>query len=181
MPPGSQELNTSFGETAQEGTTVIDQSATTTGASARTGSDEEGAALDRRREALQVRTSEATAAAAQVVALDAQIAANTATLRDHETALKDALSRVTLLKEEIKASVKEHDTLRSARKEARRRAAAATQRANTAEVKYNRAVLADMVRQRKDDDLAAHPEQNNLEHNAAHPPRTSATTTQPRS
>jgi hypothetical protein len=84
------------------------------------------------------------------------------------------------MKKKVKASVKKQDKLRSARKDARRRAEAATQRANTAEVKYDRAVLADMVRQGKDDDLAAHPEQNNLEHNAAHPPRKSATTTRPR-
>jgi hypothetical protein len=160
---------------------VIDRSATATGASARIGSDGEGSALDRRREALQAGTSEATAAVAQVVALDAQLATNAATLRDREAALKDALSRVTLLKKKVKASVKEHDTLRSARKDARRRAAAATRRANTAEVKYDRAVLADMERQGKDDDLAAHPDQNNLEHNAAHPPRKNATTTRARS
>jgi len=160
---------------------VIDRSATTTGASTRTGSDEEGSALDRRREALQTRTSEATAAAAQVVALDARLATNASTLRDREAALKDALSRVALLKKKVKAAGKEHDTLRSARKDARRRAVAATRRANTTEVKYDRAVLAEMVRQGKDDDLAAHPEQNTLEHNAAHPPRKSATTARPRS
>jgi hypothetical protein len=159
---------------------VIDRSAAATGASGPTGSDEEGSALDRRREALRARTSETTAAAAQVVALDAQIATNTSELHDPEAALADALSRVTHMKKKVKASVKKQNKLRSARKDARRRAEAATQRANTAEVKFDRAVLADMVRQGKDDDLAAHPEQNNLEHNAAHPPRKSATTTRPR-
>ena len=182
VPPANQEPERiARRDLTQEGTTVIDRSATSTDAAARIGSDEEGSALERRREALQARTSDATATVAEVVALDAQLATNASTLRDREAALKDALSRVAVLKKKVKASVKEQDTLRGARKDARRRAAAATQRANTAEVKYDRAVLADMVRREKDDDLAAHPDQNAPERNAAYAPRKSATTTRPRS
>ena len=74
----------------------------------------------------------------------------------------------------------ERDQLRAARKNAGRRAAKATRRAASAEVKYDRAVLAAMVRREKAHDLSAHPDDHTTGMNGGGP-RQSATTTRPRS
>ena len=60
------------------------------------------------------------------------------------------------LKKAIKATGKQKDQLESARKDARRAAAQAQQRAAAAEAKYDRAVLAEIVRREKDHDLSLH-------------------------
>jgi hypothetical protein len=113
-------------------------------------------ALDRRREKLQVNRAAAQAAIDAVADLDARLDNNSSLTRESEAALQAALDQVAALKKTIKATVKQKDQLESARKDARRAAARAQQRAVAAEAKYDRAVLAEIVRREKDHDLSVH-------------------------
>src|SRR5690349_1731461 len=112
--------------------------------------------LDRRREKLQASQATAADAHSDVRRLDQQLESNDDNRREQETALQAALDRAAVLKKAIKASTKEAAKLRAARKEAGERAATAQQRVSAAEAKYDRAVLADMVRREKENDLLAH-------------------------
>jgi hypothetical protein len=141
---------------------VTDRSATSGSAgSSRSDSADGVSTLDRRREKMQARKGAGEATAADVVSVDDQLAANASQRREHEAALQAALDAVAVLKKSIKASTKERNKLRSARKGARRVAAKAQQRTDTAEAKYDRAVLADMLRREKDNDLSEHTDENN--------------------
>jgi hypothetical protein len=68
----------------------------------------------------------------------------------------------------------------AARKDARRNAAKAAERAATAEAEYDHAVLADMVRREKVNDLSAHSDGTAGGMNGDDPQQ-STTTTRPRS
>lgn len=149
------------------------------------GVDAEASALGRRRERLQAARSTASAAASVVTGLDSMLVANAGQRRHHEAGLQAARDHVAALKVTINATAKQHDKLRSARKDAGRAAVSAAQRAVIAERKYDRAVLADMVRREKDTDLRAHPDHS--EHRAhgaavthADDPHHAPTTTRPR-
>jgi chromosome segregation ATPase len=114
---------------------------------------------------MQARQRAARARADAVRSLDQGLHTNTERYAAQEKALAAALDTATTLKKAMKASAKDRDSLRAARREARRAAAKADQRAATAEARYDRAVLADLVRREKDHDLSAHP----VEPPAAHP------------
>jgi hypothetical protein len=118
--------------------------------------DSEQSALGRRREKLHVTRTAAELATRRVAELDKQLDTNSAAQRENEAALQRALDRVATLKKSIKASRRGSGKLHTARRDARRVAARAQQRAATAEAKYDRAVLAEMVRREKDDDLSRH-------------------------
>lgn len=116
------------------------------------------ATLDRRRNALQAARSAAEATGAKVVSLDEALDSNAMRRSEYEANLQVALDRVAGLKKSIKASNQERSKLRTARKAARQADAKARQRADTSEAKYDRAVLADMLRREKDRDLSVHAE-----------------------
>jgi hypothetical protein len=116
----------------------------------------ERSVLDRRRNKLQVAKAYAASAVSDLRRLDEQFASNDDQRREQEAALQAAQDRVALLKKAIKASVKEAGKLRAAREDVGKRAAEAQQRVTAAEARYDRAVLADMVRREKENDLAAH-------------------------
>ena len=67
------------------------------------------------------------------------------------------------------------------RKGARRAAAKAAHRADPAEAKYDRAVLADMLRRQKAADMLLHTDENTVSVTDPGDPRESGTTTRPRS
>lgn len=113
-------------------------------------------ALDRRRRTLQRARGAGDAATAAVAELDRQIDANATQGRSHEAALEAALIQVTALKKAIKASAREAVRLRAARKVARERALKAQQRSAAAERRYDDAMLTELVRRAKAEDLAAH-------------------------
>ena len=135
--------------------------------------------LRRRRKRLQAAQRDAAATAAAIVELDSALASNAGQRRNYEAGLRDARDHVAALKTTIKATKKEHDKLRAARKDARRNAAKAAQRAATADAKYDRAVLADMVRREKVIDLSTHSDGTAGE--MSDDPQQSSTTTRPRS
>lgn len=118
--------------------------------------DAQVSTLDRRREKLQGTRAAAESAIGRIAALDELLETNSTRQREHEAGLQAALDRVATLKKAIKAATKRDSKLLTARKDARRLATRAQQRAATAETKYDRAVLADMVRREKDDDLSRH-------------------------
>jgi hypothetical protein len=112
--------------------------------------------LDRRRQKMQATRTAAQDAGAAVDELDTRLDTNSSETREHEAALHTALDRVAALKKAIKAAGKQNSRLASSRKDARRAAARAQQRAAGAEARYDRAVLADMLRREKDRDLSVH-------------------------
>lgn len=112
--------------------------------------------LDRRREKLQSTTAAADAADAAVAKIDRRLDAAAGKRRDQEAALQATLDRVAELKKAVKSSVRESGKVRTSRKGALQAAVKARQRAATAETKYDRAVLADMLRREKEQDLSAH-------------------------
>jgi chromosome segregation ATPase len=116
----------------------------------------ERSALDRRREKLQANKTAARAAIDAIADLDARLDHNSSQTREYEAALQAAVDQVAALKKAIKAAGKQQVQLDSARKDAQRAAAQAQQRAAAAEAKYDRAVLAEIVRREKDHDLSLH-------------------------
>jgi hypothetical protein len=114
--------------------------------------------LDYRRETLRTRAARSAASKAKVTSLDEQLEMNSAARREHEANLQAALDTVAGLKKAIKKADKQRAKLRAARKNARRADAKARQRASTAEAKYDRALLADLVRREKDRDMSQHTE-----------------------
>jgi chromosome segregation ATPase len=140
--------------------------------------------LRRRRKRLQAAQADAAATAAAIVELDSELASNAGQRRNYEAGLRDARDHVAALKTTIKATNRERDKLRAARKDARRNAAKAARRAANADAKYDRAVLADMVRREKVTDLSTHSDAAAGEMNGEDPsddPQQSSTTTRPRS
>ena len=112
--------------------------------------------LDRRRDTWQTAQRAATAADTELSTLAERLAANTRQRGEYDTALRAAMKHQAELKTAIKAAAKEHDRLRDARKQAGRTAAKAQRDAKAAESKYDKTLLADMLRQQKRTDLAAH-------------------------
>ncbi|GAA5148686.1 hypothetical protein GCM10023321_11360 [Pseudonocardia eucalypti] len=123
---------------------------------AQTKTDRTAAELARRRNTLRKRQTGAERTGRQVTELDKALERNTVQAGEQEAELRTTLDRVAMLKKTIKAGKKHRDKLRTARKKARDRDADARQRASTAEAKYDKAVMADMVRREKQRDLAQH-------------------------
>jgi chromosome segregation ATPase len=116
----------------------------------------DAAALGRRRETLRKRTAAAAVSAAKVSSLDQRLNAKAATSREQEAALRSARDRVAALKKALKASQRQLAKFRTAHADAVKADAKAHQRVSTAEAKYDRAVLADVVQRQKERDLASH-------------------------
>jgi hypothetical protein len=118
-------------------------------------SDEDSrTALDQRRGKFQLAQEAATRAENRVTELDRQLEANAAQYRADKAALQEAIDRQSELKKGIKASAKQRDDMREARKSAGHVAEEARRRAHTAEAKYEKALLVDMLREQKSKDLS---------------------------
>ncbi len=115
--------------------------------------------LDRRRAKAQAAKEAADAAKQRVSALDDRLVANGTQAQEHETALRQARDEVARQKKAIRASAKLREQLQRARKNAEASAAKARRKAHAAEDKYDKAVLAEMVRREKDQDRAGHRQQ----------------------
>jgi hypothetical protein len=116
----------------------------------------EGSTLDRRREKAKAAKATADAAQQRLSGLDDGLAANAAQTQEHETALRRASDEVSRLKKALKASAKKNQQLTASRKKVAASVAKTQQKAYAAEGKYNKALLADMVRKERNRDLAAH-------------------------
>jgi chromosome segregation ATPase len=116
----------------------------------------EAAKLTRRRAKVQKATAASVTARSELADLDAQLESLTAARRQQKAAIRDAKKQKALAEETIKALTKRRRSLKESRKKARNTAAKAARRAHEVEAKYERAVLADMVREQKRADLSTH-------------------------
>ncbi len=112
--------------------------------------------LDTRRDKLKAAKAAATTAKAAATRVDTQLRSNASGREKCEGDLTAARERVRILEKGVKLAKKERGKLREAGKKADKRAAKAQQRADAAERKYDRAVLAAMVGREKKNDLSAH-------------------------
>ena len=116
----------------------------------------QGSTLDRRREKAKAAKATADAAQQRLSGLDDELAANAAQTQEHETALRRASDEVSRLKKALKASAKKNQQLTASRKKVAASVAKTQQKASAAQGKYDKALLADMVRKERNRDLAAH-------------------------
>lgn len=116
----------------------------------------QGSKLDRRREKARAAKAAADAAQQRLSGLDDGLAVNAAQTQEQETALRRAGDEVSRLKKALKASAKKNRQLTASRKKAAASVAKTQQKADAAEGKYDKALLADMVRKERNRDLAAH-------------------------
>jgi chromosome segregation ATPase len=114
--------------------------------------------LDRRR----VKAASADAAADQaksaVTDIDHQISTITDLTEQQEQALHRARDEITRLKRSLKAAGKRRAELTRQRKKAAAEAARARAKATAAEAKYDKEVLAELIRREKEKDRAAQPD-----------------------
>ena len=111
--------------------------------------------LDRRRSKAEAAKEAADRAEANVAELDARLTALTTQTQQDQSALQRAQDEVTRLKRAVKTATKESVTLQARRKKASAAAVKAQAKAQSAEARYDEAVLADMVRRERDRDRAA--------------------------
>lgn len=113
-------------------------------------------ALDERRGKWQTAHDAATQAEKQLADLGQQLESTVQQRNADEAELRANRDRQAELKKSIKAAAKQRDALRNARKQADRDAARARKRAEAAEAKYEKALLADLLHQQMSRDLSAH-------------------------
>jgi len=121
---------------------------------ARTISDRQSAQLDRRRDQASAAATAAKKAQKGVTKLDSQLQTNASATRQQTRALRNAVAEVGQLKRALKTATKERDRLTKARAKAAARADKALATSRAAESKYDRSVLADLVRREKAKDRA---------------------------
>ena len=117
---------------------------------------QKGSELDVRRGRAQAAKAAAEAARSRLEQVDDQLNATAAEVREHETALRRASDEVQRRKEAVKAGGRRQKQLTAVRGKVASAVAKAQQKARAAEQKYDKAVLADLVRRERDRDLAAH-------------------------
>jgi hypothetical protein len=110
--------------------------------------------LDRRREQAASAASAAEKAQTGVTELDNRLRTNASMTQQQKQALRNAEAEVNRLKRSVKAAAKERDRLVKARKKAVDKAGKARTKAKAADAKYDKSVLADMVRREKMKDRA---------------------------
>jgi chromosome segregation ATPase len=110
--------------------------------------------LKKRRKKAESARRAAEAAQERVAALDARLAANSQQTEREVAALRQARDEASRLKKAIKQAAKERGGLRSARKAAQKAAARSRRRAEAADAKYDRVVLAELVRREKKNQAA---------------------------
>jgi chromosome segregation ATPase len=131
-----------------------------------TSSERQSSQLDRRREQATSAASAADKAQAGVTELDNRLQTNASMTRQQKQTLRNAEAEVTRIKRSLKAAAKERDQLTRARKKAVAKVDKARSKAEAADAKYEKSVLADMVRREKIKDRAE----------AARPPAESSST-----
>jgi hypothetical protein len=112
--------------------------------------------LERRREQLRRSRDRVSAAQTAVRETEARLHALDDTDQDVQRRLKLVEQEVAALKKQLKRNAKEREQLQAERKQAVRRTGALTEAVREAETKYDKAVLADLVRREKERDLARH-------------------------
>ena len=117
--------------------------------------DQRSAQLDRRRDKAAAAATDAEKAQAGVTELDNRLATNASMINQQKQALRNTAAEAGRLKRSIKAAARERDRLAKARKKAVARAEKAQARSKSAEAKYDKSVLAVMVRREKAKDRAA--------------------------
>jgi chromosome segregation ATPase len=124
-------------------------------APAPTTTDRSSSPLDRRRDQAAAAAGAAEQAQAGVTELDHRLATNANLTRQQSQALRNAVAEANRLKRTLKAGKKERDRLTKARKKAATRAGKAKAKAESADEKYSRTVLAELVRREKERDRAS--------------------------
>jgi len=112
--------------------------------------------LDRRRARLETARAAAAAASAGVDRLERELAANIEQVEQCQTELAAAEARIVVLKKTIKKARKQRTKLRSGRVRARKELARSRDEAAVSEHKYDKAMLADLLRGEKQLDLSQH-------------------------
>ena len=112
-------------------------------------------ALDSRREKAAAANAAAEQAKAGVAELDNRLQANANQTKQQKQALRNVLAEATRLKRALKNAVKDRDRLTKQRKKAVSRAGKTQAKARTAEARYDKSVLAEMVKREKERDRAA--------------------------
>jgi chromosome segregation ATPase len=119
--------------------------------------------LDSRRDKAATAASAAAKAQAGVTELDNRLQTSTSLTTQQTQALRNAQAEVNRLKRSLKLTAKERARLTTARKKAAAKAAQARKKQQAAEAKYDKVVLADMVRREKERDRAqTSPESNRV-------------------
>jgi hypothetical protein len=124
-------------------------------AAARTTTDRPSSPLDGRRDQAAAAAVAAEKAQAGVAELDHRLATNANLTRQQSQALRNAVAEANRLKRALKAGTKERDRLTKARKKAVTRADKAKAKAESADAKYSKTVLAELVRREKERDRVA--------------------------
>jgi hypothetical protein len=123
-------------------------------APAETTSDQQSTPLDRRRDRAADAARSAEQAQAGVTELDHRLQTNASMTTQQKQALRNAEAEVARLKRALKTGAKERDRLTRAHKKAADRAGRAQAKSKAAEAKYDKSLLADLVRREKAKDLA---------------------------
>jgi hypothetical protein len=123
-------------------------------APAQTTSDRYSAQLDRSRERAAAAAKAAEKAQAGVTDLDNRLQTNASLTKQQTQAMRNAVAEVNRLKRAIKVGAKERGRLIKARRRAVAKVGRAQAKQKSAESKYDRSVLADMVRREKARDRA---------------------------
>jgi chromosome segregation ATPase len=123
-------------------------------APAGTTSDRQSTPLDRRRDKAADAARAADQAQAGVTELEHRLQTNASMTSQQKQALRNAEAEASRLKRALKAGARERDRLAKAHEKAAARAAKARARSAAAESKYDKSVLADLVRREKAKDRA---------------------------
>jgi chromosome segregation ATPase len=113
--------------------------------------------LARRRSRLRRARTVAHEADAEVNRLEVELASSLGRTAELQAELAEIRDRAAALKKSIESTRGYQSKLRAARTQAGRDSAKARQRAAAVEQKYDRALLADMIKREKRRDLAEHP------------------------
>jgi hypothetical protein len=111
--------------------------------------------LNRRRDQASAAATAAEKAQAGVTELDNRLKTNATLTTQQSQALRNAVAEANRLKRALKAAAKEKDQLTQARKKAVAKAAKSKAKAAEAEAKYDKIVLAELVRREKEKDRAS--------------------------
>ena len=108
--------------------------------------------LDSRRDQATTAATAAKQAQAEVTELEGRLQTNANHTTTQAQALRNAEAEISRLKRSLKAAAKEKSRLTTARKKAVSQAAKAKAKQATAESKYDKALLADLLRREKERD-----------------------------
>src|SRR4051812_39938517 len=119
-----------------------------------TATDRRSTQLDRRRDQATAATEAAEKARARVTELDNRLQTNANMTRQQTQAWRNAMAEANRLKRALKTGAKEKERLTKARRKAKARTEKVRAKAEAAEARYEKTVLAEMVRREKERDRA---------------------------